>query len=229
LKIILFRFKVRSQLSKLWSPVCLRVFVAPLLEIVSKLPELPAPSAVPTFYEPDEVLPESSTVAATAGSAAKQVCLNHNFHDESITFQDFKKRVKDSNSVVYPHPAHASYVNALAIGYSIQASSWSTVHLQILKSIKLFYFIFFQFFMKAVDRTKSTLHSASSASRSVSAGSSGRNPVSVKLGSPECMKAALVCSMFQSALQTLSQLRLEILAGLCYQVIFFVFVKFLDC
>ncbi len=78
--------------------------------------------------------------------------------------------------------------------------------------------LFLQFFMKAVDRTKSTLHSASSASRSVSAGSSGRNPVSVKLGSPECMKAALVCSMFQSALQTLSQLRLEILAGLCYQV-----------
>ena len=73
--------------------------------------------------------------------------------------------------------------------------------------------------MKAVDKTKSTLHSAS-ASRSVSAGSSGRNPVSVKLGSPECMKAALVCSMFQSALQTLSQLRLEILAGLCYQVTF---------
>jgi ubiquitin-protein ligase E3 B len=41
---------VRSQLTKLWNPVCLRVFVAPLLEVVAKLPELPAPSAVPTFY-----------------------------------------------------------------------------------------------------------------------------------------------------------------------------------
>jgi hypothetical protein len=94
-------------------------------------------------------------------------------------------------------------------------------HQFILFEHQLTYIIFIQFFMKAVDRTKSTLHSASSASRSVSAGSSGRNLVSVKLGSPECMKAALVCSMFQSALQTLSQLRLEILAGLCYQVIFF--------
>ena len=71
--------------------------------------------------------------------------------------------------------------------------------------------------MKAVDKTKSTLNSAATP-RSASTGMTGRSQGSVKLGSPECMKAALVCTMYQSALQTLSQLRLEILSGLCYQV-----------
>ena len=31
------------------------------------------------------------------------------------------------------------------------------------------------------------------------------------------MKVALICSMYQHALKTLSQLKLEILSGLCYQ------------
>lgn len=37
-----------------------------------------------------------------------------------------------------------------------------------------------------------------------------------KLGSSEVAKVAIVCSMYHSALQTLSQLKLDILSGLCY-------------
>ncbi|XP_049776175.1 ubiquitin-protein ligase E3B isoform X1 [Schistocerca cancellata] len=43
--------------------------------------------------------------------------------------------------------------------------------------------------------------------------SAGRN----RLGSAECSKVALVCSLYQTALATLTQLRLEVLTGLCYQ------------
>ncbi|XP_034250724.1 ubiquitin-protein ligase E3B [Thrips palmi] len=38
-----------------------------------------------------------------------------------------------------------------------------------------------------------------------------------KLGSPEFTKVALVCSLYQTALSTLTQLSLDILTGLCYQ------------
>lgn len=38
-----------------------------------------------------------------------------------------------------------------------------------------------------------------------------------KLGSPECTKVALLCSLYQTALGTLTQLKLDILTGLCYQ------------
>ncbi|XP_063241461.1 ubiquitin-protein ligase E3B isoform X2 [Bacillus rossius redtenbacheri] len=38
-----------------------------------------------------------------------------------------------------------------------------------------------------------------------------------KLGSPECTKVALLCSLYQVALGTMTQLRLDILTGLCYQ------------
>ena len=73
--------------------------------------------------------------------------------------------------------------------------------------------------MRAVDKTKTTLTSAAAATRTSGAsGTSGKSSGLVRLGSPECTKAALVCAMFQSALQTLSQLRLEILSGLSYQV-----------
>lgn len=37
-----------------------------------------------------------------------------------------------------------------------------------------------------------------------------------KLGSSEISKVAIVCSMYHAALQTLSQLKLDILSGLCY-------------
>jgi hypothetical protein len=69
-----FSFQVRTQLSKLWSPVCLRVFVSPLLKIVETLPEVPAPASLPVFYEPDDfpAEPLPTTSAASAGAAAKQ-------------------------------------------------------------------------------------------------------------------------------------------------------------
>ncbi|XP_075221172.1 ubiquitin-protein ligase E3B isoform X2 [Lycorma delicatula] len=38
-----------------------------------------------------------------------------------------------------------------------------------------------------------------------------------KLGSPECTKIALICTLYQTALHTLTQLRLDIFTGLCYQ------------
>lgn len=37
-----------------------------------------------------------------------------------------------------------------------------------------------------------------------------------KVGSPEVSKVAMVCAMYHSALHTLSQLKLDILSGLCY-------------
>ncbi|XP_011307352.1 ubiquitin-protein ligase E3B [Fopius arisanus] len=38
-----------------------------------------------------------------------------------------------------------------------------------------------------------------------------------KLGSPETTKIALICSLYQTALHTLTQMKLDILTGLCYQ------------
>ncbi|XP_045445888.1 ubiquitin-protein ligase E3B [Melitaea cinxia] len=38
-----------------------------------------------------------------------------------------------------------------------------------------------------------------------------------KLGSPDCTKIALICSMYYTALQTMSQVKLDILTGLCNQ------------
>ncbi|XP_053625281.1 ubiquitin-protein ligase E3B [Plodia interpunctella] len=38
-----------------------------------------------------------------------------------------------------------------------------------------------------------------------------------KLGSPDCTKAALICSMYHTALQTMKQINLDILTGLCNQ------------
>ncbi|XP_012263808.1 ubiquitin-protein ligase E3B isoform X2 [Athalia rosae] len=38
-----------------------------------------------------------------------------------------------------------------------------------------------------------------------------------KLGSPESTKIALICSLYQTALHTLTQMNLDILTGLCYQ------------
>lgn len=37
-----------------------------------------------------------------------------------------------------------------------------------------------------------------------------------KIGSAEVSKVAIVCAMYHAALQTLSQLKLDILSGLCY-------------
>ncbi|KAG8042714.1 hypothetical protein G9C98_005354 [Cotesia typhae] len=38
-----------------------------------------------------------------------------------------------------------------------------------------------------------------------------------KLGSPETTKISLICSLYQTALHTLTQMKLDILTGLCYQ------------
>ena len=37
-----------------------------------------------------------------------------------------------------------------------------------------------------------------------------------RLGNPACTRIALVCSLYQTAIRTLSQLRIDILNGLCY-------------
>ncbi|XP_059481924.1 ubiquitin-protein ligase E3B [Neocloeon triangulifer] len=39
----------------------------------------------------------------------------------------------------------------------------------------------------------------------------------VKLGSPECTRVAMMASLYQTSLSTLTQLKLDILTGLCYQ------------
>ena len=41
-------------------------------------------------------------------------------------------------------------------------------------------------------------------------------PATIKLGHPDTYSISLVCSMYASAIKTLTQIRLEILAGLCY-------------
>lgn len=41
--------------------------------------------------------------------------------------------------------------------------------------------------------------------------------IQYKLGGNECSSIALICSMYQTALDTLTQLRLDILTGICYQ------------
>lgn len=114
---------VRGQLSKLWSPSCLKLLIKPLLEIVSQLPEAPPPP--PSLQEqPPEV--ETNNVAK-------------------------------------------------------------------------------QFFKKASEKMKATAAGVS--------GPPAPRGGYTKLGSPECMKVALVCAMYQNALKTLGQLRIEILAG----------------
>lgn len=48
-------------------------------------------------------------------------------------------------------------------------------------------------------------------------GRSGSAKCLIKLGSNDCTKVALLCALYQTALGTLTQLRLDILTGLCYQ------------
>lgn len=92
-----------------------------------------------------------------------------------------------------------------------------------------------QMLRKAVEKTRSSIAAAASptsassastaASSSTSSGwdsylegaSSGGGGSSVKLGSIEVQRVARVCQMYQVALKTLAQLRLEILSGLCYR------------
>lgn len=124
--------RVRTQLSRLWSPHCVRLFSAPLTEIVSRLPEFKS-------------IPEAAALLHLAP------------------------------------PTSSGPKNMLK---------------------------------KAFEKTKAAAAATSSTVVVTSSASSSHH---TKLGSPECMKVALICSMYQHALKTLSQLKLEILSGLCYQ------------
>ena len=71
-----------------------------------------------------------------------------------------------------------------------------------------------QIFRNMVTKTKnSSLLGAGMGTSTHQGGSSGV----LKLGSASVLEASLVCAMYRSALKTLSQLKLEILAGLCHQ------------
>jgi len=63
-----------------------------------------------------------------------------------------------------------------------------------------------QLFKKALEKTKNTGANFTPAKPSLN-----------KLGNSDCTKIAMVCTLFQTAIKTLSELRLEILTGLCYQ------------
>ena len=69
-----------------------------------------------------------------------------------------------------------------------------------------------QYLKKAFEKTKRGV-GAAAGGLSYSGGSSVPKGGYTKLGSPECMRVALICTLYQAALKTLSQLRIEILAG----------------
>lgn len=138
---------VRTQLAKLWSPACLKLFTQCLLDTVAKLPD-PPPPPEPHLVSPDAAmappLPGSST-SASGGNAAKQ------------------------------------------------------------------------FIRKAMEKTKQLNSSTSSPqSRSGSGSFYQGKPATIKLGSTDCRRVALVCAMYSTAIRTLTQLQLDILAGLCH-------------
>ena len=68
------------------------------------------------------------------------------------------------------------------------------------------------FLIKAFERASVTVGRASSAT-GVGSGSVG----GCRLGSPETTLVALICTLYETALSTLTQVKLDILAGLCYQ------------
>ena len=75
-----------------------------------------------------------------------------------------------------------------------------------------------QFFKKAMEKTKSTTSAVMAHSKSESSAPTSLSSSSgLRIGSPPVLRVALVCTMYQAALKTLSQLKLEILAGLCRQ------------
>ncbi len=76
-----------------------------------------------------------------------------------------------------------------------------------------------QFFRKALEKTRTAAAAASAAASSATSNSTTSAPRGgyLKMGSPEVMKIALMCNLFQHALKTLAQLNMEILAGLCYK------------
>ena len=67
------------------------------------------------------------------------------------------------------------------------------------------------FFKKAIEKASNTMNRASSGVNHI--GSSNYR----RLGSPEATTVALICTLYESALNTLTQIKLDILTGLCYQ------------
>ena len=70
-----------------------------------------------------------------------------------------------------------------------------------------------QIFRKALEKT---IQLRSGGDSTDSSGASGHSnikqmPATIKLGSPECTTISVVCSMYSSALKTLTQIKLEIL------------------
>ncbi len=69
------------------------------------------------------------------------------------------------------------------------------------------------FLKKAIEKASVTVGRASSGVVSVGSGST----TFWRLGSPETTLIALICTLYETALNTLTQVKLDILAGLCYQ------------
>ena len=72
-----------------------------------------------------------------------------------------------------------------------------------------------QIFKKALEKTMQFKDSNSDNSSNQSTVIK-QMPATIKLGSPECTTISVVCSMYTSALKTLTQIKLEILSGLTY-------------
>ena len=69
------------------------------------------------------------------------------------------------------------------------------------------------FLKKAFDRASITMGRASAGVTGIGSGSAPN----CRLGSPETTLVALICTLYETALNTLTQVKLDILAGLCYQ------------
>jgi len=63
--------------------------------------------------------------------------------------------------------------------------------------------------MQAIEKTKTTYANTTQSLHPISHGIN-------RLGNADCTRIALVCTLYQTAIRSLSQLRLEILIGLCY-------------
>ncbi len=73
-----------------------------------------------------------------------------------------------------------------------------------------------QFFKKAIEKTKHQIQTASgTGGDSAISPQIKQSPVLIKLGNPKVTTICVVCSMYTSALNTLTQIKLEILSGLC--------------
>ena len=69
-----------------------------------------------------------------------------------------------------------------------------------------------QFFKKALEKTMKIKNDNDNLGSQIIK----QVPATIKLGHPDTYSISLVCSMYASAIKTLTQIRLEILAGLCY-------------